>query len=290
MNPRSSELKFGDFLRLKLRPYELGPNEDADLVGMRWYGLGPFHRELKPAIQIAKKSHFRIQHGDVIYNKLFAWKGGFGIVPESLDNMFVSDKFPTYELDREKVYERYLSWYFRCPQLWKQALSLSTGSAAISKLTLNPPLFLRLTMPAPPMEQQRRTVAQIEGLAAGIDEARAVRFDSIVQTETLIFRFCEKFLTDLEQEHPCLPLIDLVDQNRGISYGIVQTGTPVDGGVKTLRAGDVNWFTCNTKDIKQVDPSIECAYQRTRLRGGELLLRIRGGVGEVAVCPLDLVS
>jgi type I restriction enzyme S subunit len=50
---------------------------------------------LKTALRIAKKSHFVIRAGDVIYNKLFSWKGTFGIVPPELDGMFVSDKFPT---------------------------------------------------------------------------------------------------------------------------------------------------------------------------------------------------
>jgi type I restriction enzyme, S subunit len=31
-------------------------------------------------------------------------------------------------------------------------------------------------------------------------------------------------------------------------------------------------------------------YQRTRLRGTELLLRIRGGVGELAICPPELAG
>jgi type I restriction enzyme S subunit len=106
---------------------------------MRLYGEGPFHRELKPAMQIAKKSHFVIKSGDVIYNKLFAWKGTFGIVSPELDGMFVSDKFPTYELDRARVDERWLRWFFRYPPLWEQARTMSTGSAALSKLTLNPP-------------------------------------------------------------------------------------------------------------------------------------------------------
>ena len=126
----------------------LGPTEDANLVGMRLYGAGPFHREHKSAIQIAKKSHFRINAGDVIYNKLFAWKGTFGVVPPELDGMLVSDKFPTYELDRSQVDESWLKWYFRHPAVWEQARLMSKGSAALSKLTLNPPDFLKLTAPA----------------------------------------------------------------------------------------------------------------------------------------------
>lgn len=168
-------VSFGEFLRPNRRPYTLAADEDANLVGMRLYGLGPFHRELKPALKIAKKSHFIIKAGDIIYNKLFAWKGTFGIVPIELDGMFVSDKFPTYEVDESKAVRDYLRWYFRCPDLWEQAGSMSTGSAALSKLTLNPPDFLKLTIPLPPLSEQRRIVARIEQLAARINEARELR-------------------------------------------------------------------------------------------------------------------
>jgi len=162
MSMKWPRARFGEFLADNRRPYQLGEDEDADLVGMRLYGLGPFHREFKAATKIAKKSHFVIKAGDVIYNKLFAWKGTFGIVPPELDGMFVSDKFPTYELDRTMCDENYLRWYFRYPPLWEEARVMSIGSAALSKLTLNPPKFLLLTIPLPSLALQKQLVAQIE--------------------------------------------------------------------------------------------------------------------------------
>ncbi len=161
---------FREILAPNRRPYLLGDNEDANLVGMRLYGGGPFHRQLKPAGQIRKKSHFVIRQGDVIYNKLFAWKGTFGIVPPELDGMLVSDKFPTYEFDRARVNPNYLRWYFRCEDVWEQARRLSIGSAALSKLTLNPPMFLELTMPLPPVEEQRRVVEHLDRLSRAIGD------------------------------------------------------------------------------------------------------------------------
>jgi len=283
-------VRFGQVMSPNRRPYLLGSEEDANLVGMRLYGAGPFHRELKPALQIAKKSHFVIRSGDVIYNKLFAWKGTFGVVPPELDGMFVSDKFPTYELDRSRVDDGWLRWYFRCPGLWDEAQAMSIGSAALSKLTLNPPKFLLLTLPLPPVDEQRRVVERLEELASSVHMARGLRQEVANQTDGLFFAGCERVLQRLEASCACKPLSEVVDETRGISYGIVQTGIAVSDGVPTLRAGDLAWFRCQTKNVKLVSRDIEAAYQRTRLRGNELLLRIRGGVGEVAVCPEEMVG
>jgi type I restriction enzyme S subunit len=151
---------FGAFLSPNKRPYTLADDQDADLLGMRLYGGGPFHREHKLANQIRKKTHFVVGTGDVIYNKLFAWKGTFGLVPERFDGMYVSDKFPTYALDRDHVDENYLRWFFRFPGLWDQARDMSTGSAALSKFTLNPPKFLKLTVPLPKSVSEQRLIAE----------------------------------------------------------------------------------------------------------------------------------
>jgi type I restriction enzyme, S subunit len=193
--------RFSEFLRPRPRPYQLGADEDANLVGMRWYGEGPFHRELKSAMNIAKKSHFVIRHGDVIYNKLFAWKGTFGIVPVEFDRMFVSDKFPTYELDRSEVDESYLRWYFRYPPLWEEAKAMSTGSAAISKLTLNPPQFLDLTIPLPPtLYEQRDIIASLERTVAKITEARRLRKQSQAEAGAILRATLRRIAASLRVE------------------------------------------------------------------------------------------
>jgi type I restriction enzyme S subunit len=153
---------------------------------MRWYGLGPFHREFKSAEKIRKKSHYRIHEGDVIYNKLFAWKGSFGIVPTSLDGMLVSDKFPTYELDRTKVDENYLKWFFQYPGLWEQARAKSTGSAALSKFTLNPPRFLDLELPAPDIHEQIGIADRLERTADTLRRIESRRLQARADAASLL--------------------------------------------------------------------------------------------------------
>lgn len=180
------ELAFGEFLKPNRRPYTLGPTEDANLVGMRLYGNGPFHREFKPAMRIRKKSHFVVHKHDVIYNKLFAWKGTFGVVPQELDGMFVSDKFPTYELDERQVHQSYLKWYFKYPALWEQARRMSVGSAALSKLTLNPPKFLELTIPCPTLDDQQNIAAKLDAISDGVARSCRLRDEATKEISALL--------------------------------------------------------------------------------------------------------
>jgi type I restriction enzyme S subunit len=79
------------------------------------------------------------------------------------------------------------------------------------------------------------------------------------------------------------PMEQLVDSVRGIPYGIVQTGEHTDGGIPTIRCGDVKPFAINTKSLKRVSYERSNEYKRTLLRGGEVLLAIRGTVGNAAL-------
>jgi type I restriction enzyme S subunit len=81
-------------------------------------------------------------------------------------------------------------------------------------------------------------------------------------------------------------LQQICDNDRGITYGIVQTGENVQNGIPTVRCGDIRGFSIS-RNLKKVTMEIESKYKRTRLRGGEVLIAIRGTVGAVSVVPSD---
>jgi len=270
---------FGEILTPNRRPYLLGDDEDANLVGMRLYALGPFHRELKPAGQIRKKSHFVIREGDVIYNKLFAWKGTFGIVPPELDGMFVSDKFPTYALDDTRVDPGYLRWYFRNPMIWEQARRLSTGSAALSKLTLNPPRFLDLTMPLPPLEEQRRVVEKLDQLAAKTQ--RMGRLSSIIASEAVALRRVE---LECRFAEPSAARVRLEDACEAVIDNLHTTPRYTGDDFACVRSQDVGWGSINYGTALRTDETE--FLQRTRRaepRAGDIVYVREGDIGRCAV-------
>ena len=83
-------------------------------------------------------------------------------------------------------------------------------------------------------------------------------------------------------------LKDIVSKQCPISYGIVQQGNHVDGGVPVVRPVDLhckyvgrNFLKCTSSDISE-------SYSRTVLRGDEILLCVRGTTGIVALAKEEL--
>jgi type I restriction enzyme S subunit len=98
----------------------------------------------------------------------------------------------------------------------------------------------------------------------------------------------------LPDELPVIPdgwryesLADLVEE-RGLSYGIVQPGSETTDGVPIVRVNNIRNGRIDTTDMLKVTADIEAKFQRSRLRGGEVLLTLVGTLGEVAIVPDNL--
>jgi len=85
----------------------------------------------------------------------------------------------------------------------------------------------------------------------------------------------------------CL-LEDLCEPDRIITYGVIKLGIEILGGVPCLRTSNVRWLHIDTDGIKRILPSLSDEYRRTILRGGEVLVNVRGTLGGVAVAPPEM--
>ncbi len=79
---------------------------------------------------------------------------------------------------------------------------------------------------------------------------------------------------------------DLVDQSRGICYGIVQPGTHDESGVPMVNSQDVLDGTVASRIEFRVAPELHGRFKRSTIRGGEILLTLVGAnFGRVAIAP-----
>lgn len=177
------KISFDKILTKIDRKFTIDDIEEYSCVGLRLYGKGAFVREIKAGIEIKRKQQWLLKSGDVLYNKLFAWKGTFAIASSEMDGCIVSDKFPTYKLNEDLIRPEFLQFWFKSPQLAHQAYTLSRGAAALSKLTLNPPKFWELEIPLPPLDEQDQIVEKLTTILKKVERILELRepIDAVVQ-------------------------------------------------------------------------------------------------------------
>ena len=258
--------RFDEVLQRVERKLIINDAAEYSRIGVRWYGNGAFVRDRVLGADIARKQQWIIQTGDVVYNKLFAWKGAFAIAGKTVHGHLVSDKFPTYALDSSRVDPRYLAHYFRTHQLSFQAERLSKGAAAISKLTLNPPQFWDLTIPLPSPAEQERLVHLLDDAEARLSKALRLRREAAAEAAALA-------TSAIGSRLGVLPVTGTV--------GDVLTEKPrngwsapcdnVDGGIPVLSLGAVTGFEYRPTEYKRTSEATN-PDGHYWLRSGDLLV------------------
>lgn len=178
--------RFGDVLHPVSRPEAVRPDGVYRTLGVQWYAKGPFVREEKAGHEIRAKELYRVEDGDFIYNRLFAWKGSFGIVESDMAGGHVSGEFPCFRVDTNRAEPRFLQYYLSQEWLWNEIGRRSSGQTNISRLRFKEPDFLAMELPLPPLGEQERIVERIEVLARRVEEARRLRRETVEEAEALI--------------------------------------------------------------------------------------------------------
>lgn len=147
------------------------------MQGVKWYGEGLFTRELRAGSEL-RGAVFRIEPGDLVYNRLFAWKQSFALATVV---GWASNEFPTFRVRTDRVRPRVLLAAFLSPKFTAAVNAASTGSTPTSRNRLKERDFLGLpiTIPRPreqaAIEASLQVIDRIKPLAKRAEElARAV--------------------------------------------------------------------------------------------------------------------
>lgn len=83
-------------------------------------------------------------------------------------------------------------------------------------------------------------------------------------------------------------LYDIVSADCTLGYGIVQPMDDITDGVPVVRPVDLTTQIIRNNGLKRIDPTISEAYQRTILKGGEILFCVRASVGKLGIASPEL--
>ena len=192
----------------------------------------------------------------------------------------------------KKVDPEYLAQIFKSAT-YRQTISQLAAGANINNLRNEHIDDLQIPLPhkngKPDLEEQKR-IAAILDKADGIRRKRqqALRLTDDFLRSVFLDMFGDPVTNPRQWEK--MKLADLIAENDVINYGVVQPGGDVPGGVPLVRAGDLDAEVQDADLLKHISPEIDKQYDRSRLRGGEVLIGCVGAVGRTMIAGPSLIG
>jgi type I restriction enzyme S subunit len=114
-------------------------------IGVKWWGEGAYERERIDGGSTRYPKFFQVNSGDLVINKIWTRHGSVCIIPDELSGCYVSNEFPVFTLNAERVDIRWLHWLTKTRWLWEECAKRSQGTSG--KNRIRPEEFLRIPVP-----------------------------------------------------------------------------------------------------------------------------------------------
>jgi len=181
-------------------------------------------------------------------------------------------------LPNRKVNEGYLYYYLR--SIHRQLVLRGQGGG---QPNISATLLKEVKIPIPDDFDDQIRIAK---LLSHVEGLIATRKDNLcLLDEFLKSTFLEMFGDPVRNEngwdHDRLE--NIVAEDCPLTYGIVQPGQEYPDGVSIVRPVDLITDIISIESLKKIDPKIDTKFKRTKLRGGELLMCVRGTTGVISI-------
>lgn len=167
-------------------------------------------------------------------------------------------------------------------QAFKGAMAGLIGGVSLNK-------FRDLSISVPPVSEQQRIVGILDESFKSIATAKANAERNLQHVRALFESHLYSVFTQRGagwDNHKQLE--DLTDPDSPITYGVVKPGD--EGEITFIRGGDLARGRILTGQLRTITQAVSKQYNRTLLRGGELLMSLVGQPGQVAVVPPELAG
>lgn len=251
--------------------------------------IKPFAIELKkmdyvsPAkFQELKRHSYR--PGDIVMTKLGSPLGVSAIVEDLDEGVIVAD---LVRIRAQRINTKYLCYHLNSQQTNDFINSMQKGTTR-PRVTLSVVRELPIAVPSP--EEQQRIVGILDEAFDGIAKARINAEKNLKNARALFESRLQAVFTQRGKGWIERPLAELCASQRVITYGVIKLGNETPNGIPCLRTSNVRWLRIETEGIKRITPALSSEYSRTILKGGEVLVNVRGTLGGVAVASTEMAG
>ncbi|TXI66995.1 MAG: restriction endonuclease subunit S [Flavobacterium sp.] len=224
---------------------------------------------------------FKVYKDDLVIAMSGATTGKLGI--NKSDIVFYLNQRVGKFIPKENLSKTYL-YYFLSTKV-EESLRIAAGAA---QPNLSTEQINNFEIPLSPLQEQQRIVAILDEAFTAIDKAKANIEQNLKNAKELFESELQRIFSEKGDGWEEKRLEEVVDENCNLSYGIVQPGDEFPDGLPVIRPTDLTQKLITTKGLKLIDPKLSEAYKRTLLKGGELLICVRGNTGVVSVATNEL--
>jgi type I restriction enzyme S subunit len=263
--------------------YELVPKMYPKL-SVKLYGRGVVLDSPTDGATVRMKRHQLAKPGQVILSEIWAKKGAIGIVPKEGKGALITSHFFLFDICEEKLFPDYMAWLLKgnyfAGYLWSEARG-TTGYAAI-----RPKQFLALEIPLPSTAEQRRIVNRIDELAAKVEQAQKLQWQSVAAVEALLPNIFSLGYDEAATIAGGTERLD--DLCYRVTDGTHSTPVYVEDGIPFLSVKDITSGTIRFDDVKYITPE-EHAYltKRCKPEFNDVLLTKVGTTGFAKAIDVD---
>lgn len=240
------EVPLGQILKIDRDEVVIDPGCAYRTAGIYSFGRGVFERETIRGADTSYRSLFRLHEGQVILSKLNGWEGAVDVVTAEIDGCHVSNEYPTFSLDEQRADPGFLRWITRWPAFWDR---LVPRGSMVRRKRVQPDQFLKVSIPLPPIDEQRRIAHRLGDLAGttslvGDLQSTAIRLDQALVDSSIssIFEgdgWPMKALGDVAEINPSPQRLD---PSATIAFVPMAAVDGINGQVREAeqrRAGDI---------------------------------------------------
>src|SRR6266508_2524119 len=147
----SRMVSLSDVMRLERAPVKVHPTAEYPNLGIYSFGKGVFPKPPISGAATSAPTLYRVRARQLIYSRLFAFEGAYALVPPDMDGWYVSNEYPTFDVDESKALPEFVRLTLCRRRTWEELAGMTVGMGH-RRQRLQPDALLAFEIHLPSLE------------------------------------------------------------------------------------------------------------------------------------------
>lgn len=184
------------------------PEAEYPQIAVRSFGRGTFHKPPMRAEEVTWQKLFMVHEHDLLVSNIKAWEGAVAVAFGDDHGRYCSHRYITCRIDHDRASPAFIDYYFKTPEAVWQLSAGSPGSADRNR-TLGMKALENIKIPLPPLEEQHRIVAWLNGTQERLTQRLAVIEEQEREADAMLKAAFQRLIEDVPY-HPMAEIAPLV--------------------------------------------------------------------------------